>query len=404
MNKEKVILIILSLILSLRIFSQSTEIVYLSGEDAANTVNWDFFCTGGKNSGEWTKIPVPSNWELQGFGTYNYGHDWGNKEIKLGKEHGLYKHEFEVPDSWKGKTINIVFDGAMTDTKVEINGKSAGEMHQGGFYRFKYNISKLLKYGEANSVEVDVAKHSANESINRAERQADFWIFGGIYRPVFLEVLPETHMSGVAINPKADGSFKVLMNWTEHSVPLKTSDFVWAKGDAWAAQVTERNGKFYWYVTVEHVTISGKSIGVAVSDSPTRPFKDAIGKALIANDMTTGHTDITWDDIDPTVFTDDDGQAYLYWGNTVCYWTKLKENMVEIDGEIHTVNLPNFTEAPWIHKHNDWYYLSYAYQFPEKTAYAMSKSITGPWEYKGILNGLSGNYNTNHQSIMYYQI
>ena len=194
-----------------------------------------------------------------------------------------------------------------------------------------------------------------------------------------------------------------LVNWTEHPVPLKTSDFDWAKGDAWAAQVTERNGKFYWYVTVEHGTIPGKSIGVAVSDSPTGPFKDAIGKALITNDMTTGHTDITWDDIDPTVFTDDDGQAYLYWGNTVCYWAKLKENMVEIDGEIHTVDLPNFTEAPWIHKHDDWYYLSYAYQFPEKTAYAMSKSITGPWEYKGILNELSGNCNTNHQSIIEYK-
>ncbi len=193
-----------------------------------------------------------------------------------------------------------------------------------------------------------------------------------------------------------------LVNWTEHPVPLKTSDFDWAKGDAWAAQVIERNGKFYWYVTVEHRTIPGKSIGVAVSDSPTGPFKDAIGKALITNDMTTAYTDISWDDIDPTVFIDDDGQAYLYWGNTACYWAKLKENMVELDSEIHTVDLPHFTEAPWIHKQGDWYYLSYAYQFPEKTAYAMSKSITGPWEYKGILNELAGNCNTNHQSIIKY--
>ncbi len=191
-----------------------------------------------------------------------------------------------------------------------------------------------------------------------------------------------------------------LVNWEEHPVPLKTSDFEWAKGDAWAAQVIERDGKFYWYVTVEHGIIPGKSIGVAVSDSPVGPFQDALGKALITNDMTTEYTDIAWDDIDPTVFIDDDGQAYLYWGNTQCYWVKLKENMIELDGEIHTVDLPNFTEAPWIHKNGDWYYLSYAYQFPEKTAYAMSKSITGPWEYKGILNELSGNCNTNHQSII----
>ena len=191
-----------------------------------------------------------------------------------------------------------------------------------------------------------------------------------------------------------------MVNWKEHPIPLKTTDFKWAKGDAWAAQVIERNGKFYWYVTVEHGSIPGKSIGVAVADSPLGPFKDALGKALITNDMTTEQTQISWDDIDPTVYIDDDGQAYLYWGNTACYWAKLKDNMIELDGEIHTVDLPHFTEAPWIHKRGDWYYLSYAYQFPEKTAYAMSKSITGPWEYKGILNELAGNSNTNHQAII----
>jgi len=190
-----------------------------------------------------------------------------------------------------------------------------------------------------------------------------------------------------------------MVHWQEHPVPLKVSDFTWAKSDAWAAQVIERNGKFYWYVTVEHGTIPGKSIGVAVSDSPTGPFKDALGKALITNDMTT-QTNISWDDIDPTVMIDDDGQAYLFWGNTVCHYAKLKANMTELDGPIQTIPLPNYTEAPWIHKHNNWYYLSYAYQFPEKIAYAMSKSINGPWEYKGILNELAGNSNTNHQAII----
>lgn len=193
-----------------------------------------------------------------------------------------------------------------------------------------------------------------------------------------------------------------MVDWEEHPVPLKPTDFSWAKGDAWAAQVIERNGKFYWYVTVEHDdTHPGKAIGVAVSDSPIGPFKDALGRALVTNDMTTD-TDISWDDIDPTVFMDGD-QAYLYWGNTKCYWAKLKDNMIELDGDIHTVDLPHFTEAPWIHKKGDWYYLSYAYQFPEKTAYAMSKSIEGPWEYKGILNELAGNSNTNHQAILEYK-
>lgn len=194
-----------------------------------------------------------------------------------------------------------------------------------------------------------------------------------------------------------------MVNWEEHPVPLKPSDFSWAAHSAWAAEVIEKDGKFYWYVTVEHGSIHGKAIGVAVSDSPTGPFTDAIGKALITNNMTTEHTQISWDDIDPSVFIDDNGQAYLYWGNTVCYWAKLNDNMVELDGEIHTVDLPNFTEAPWIHKRGDWYYLSYAYKFPEKTAYAMSKSITGPWEYKGILNELAGNSNTNHQAIIEFK-
>ena len=193
-----------------------------------------------------------------------------------------------------------------------------------------------------------------------------------------------------------------LVNWEDHSVPLKTSDFSWASGDAWAAQVIERNNKFYWYVTVSHATIEGKAIGVAVSDSPIGPFKDALGKALITNDMTT-HTDISWDDIDPSVIIDDDGQAYLFWGNTVCHYAKLKENMIELDGPIETIDLPNFTEAPWIHKRGEWYYLSYAYQFPEKIAYAMSKSIHGPWEFKGILNEVAGNSNTNHQAIIEFK-
>jgi len=211
MNIKYCFFTVLGFILSITLSAQLTEMKFLSGTDAANTVEWDFFCTDGQNSGVWTKIPVPSNWELQGFGTYNYGHDWKDKNKKLGLEHGLYKYEFEVPAAWKGKTINIVFDGSMTDTRVKINGKSAGDLHQGAFYRFKYDISKLLKYGKTNLLEVDVDKHSSNESVVRAERQADFWIFGGIFRPVFLEVLPETNINRTAIDAKADGSFNVLI-------------------------------------------------------------------------------------------------------------------------------------------------------------------------------------------------
>lgn len=210
------------------IFGQTTQIVYLSGTDSNNTVDWDFFVTDGRNSGEWKTIPVPSNWELQGFGTYNYGHDWRNEDIEPGKETGLYKHEFDVPAAWQGQVIKIVFVGSMTDTRVKINGKPAGETHQGSFYQFGYDITKLLKYGQKNLLEVAVDKHSANESVNKAERQADYWIFGGIYRPVYLKVLPKTHINKVAIDAKDDGSItaKIDLNNapTGHSISIELKD------------------------------------------------------------------------------------------------------------------------------------------------------------------------------------
>ena len=195
-----------------------------------------------------------------------------------------------------------------------------------------------------------------------------------------------------------------MKTWTEHPAPLRPTDFAWAKGDAWASQVIERNGKFYWYVSTSHATIHGKAIGVAVADNPTGPFKDAKGSAIITNDLTTQHTKISWDDIDPTVFIDNDNQAYLFWGNTQCYYVKLKENMIDTIGPIVAVEgLPKYTEAPWIHKNKNWYYLSHASEFPEKIVYAMSKKITGPWQFKGVLNELAGNSNTNHQSVVKFK-
>lgn len=200
--------------------AQKTEIQFLSGTGSDHTINWDFFCTEGRNSGKWTQIPVPSNWELQGFGTYNYG---GDKDEIRGKETGMYKYEFQVPKEWKNKQVNIVFDGSMTDTKVKINGISAGKMHQGSFYRFKYDISDLLKFGKENLLEVSVAKHSENEGVNEAERRCDFWIFGGIFRPVFLEAKPKENIERIALDAKADGSFQmdVFLNNIKERMELK---------------------------------------------------------------------------------------------------------------------------------------------------------------------------------------
>ncbi|HEY1163637.1 MAG TPA: glycoside hydrolase family 43 protein [Chitinophaga sp.] len=190
-----------------------------------------------------------------------------------------------------------------------------------------------------------------------------------------------------------------MVNWTEHPIPLRSTDFDWVKGGAWASQVIHRNGQFYWYVAVEHKHIPGRAIGVAVSDRPEGPFRDARGSALISNDMTT-FIDSDKDDIDPTVIIDDDGQAYLFWGNGICYYARLKENMTELDGPIRVVDLPDFSEGAWIHKRNDWYYLLYGYQFPEKVAYAMSRSIDGPWIFKGIVNELAGNCQTNSPALL----
>jgi hypothetical protein len=177
---------------------------YLSGIDKDNMVEWDFYCSDGMNSEKWTKIGVPSCWELQGFGNYNYGRDF-----KIPKdyhdEHGLYKHKFLVPKEWKNNEVKIVFEGVMTDSEVKINGKLAGEIHQGAFYEFKYSICKLLKYGEENLLEVKVNKMSSNKTINSGERNADFWVFGGIYRPVYLQVFPKEHIERVAIDAKATG-------------------------------------------------------------------------------------------------------------------------------------------------------------------------------------------------------
>lgn len=200
--------------------AQQTEKRYLSGTGHDNTVNWQFYCTAGQNSGKWTTIPVPSNWELQGFGKYNYGFA---KDSAKGKEQGLYKHEFQAPASWKGKRINLVFEGVMTDAEVKLNGQSAGPAHQGAYYAFKYDVSNVLKYGSGNLLEATVSKHSANASVNEAERKGDFWIFGGIFRPVYLEILPADHIEHVAIDAKASGLFTARLQLAASSQPMAVS-------------------------------------------------------------------------------------------------------------------------------------------------------------------------------------
>ncbi|HLP38068.1 glycoside hydrolase family 2 protein [Lacibacter sp.] len=230
------------------LYAQQTAIHYLSGKDKDNTVNWEFFCTGGMNSGKWTTIPVPSNWELKNFGAYNYGHDEKGNAKKKSTEQGLYKHRFIADKAWANKQIEIVFEGVMTDAEVKVNGQLVGPIHQGGFYRFQYNITNFIKPGAENLLEVTVSKVSADKTVNNAEREGDFWVFGGIYRPVYLKILPASFIQRVAIDAKADGKFTMDV----YAEQAKTGDEITAQvktlkgvavGKAFSATVTNPTDK-----------------------------------------------------------------------------------------------------------------------------------------------------------------
>jgi hypothetical protein len=181
-----------------------TERQYLSGKNKDDAVTWDFSCNVGQNANKPSTIKVPSNWELQGFGVYTYGRDkfpQGWPAVV-----GRYKRTFTSPASWSDRKVFLVFEGSMTDTEASINGQSVGPKHQGGYYCFKYDVTKLLKLGQDNLLEVTVNDESANPSVNRAERRGDYWNYGGIYRPVYLEAVPQQFIDRVAIDAKADGT------------------------------------------------------------------------------------------------------------------------------------------------------------------------------------------------------
>jgi len=194
-------------------------------------------------------------------------------------------------------------------------------------------------------------------------------------------------------------SSRDMVQWKEHPVPFKAKDFSWSRGDAYASKLIERNGKFYFYAAVSHATISGKAIGVAVSSNAVGPFYDERGTALITQDMLPP-TNNQLANLDPSVLIDDDGQAYIFWGNKTCYYARLSRNMIELEGTIKTIDLPGFEEGAHLHKRKGLYYLCYGYEMPEKVAYAMSRSIEGPWEFKGILNEIAGNCETNRPCII----
>jgi hypothetical protein len=190
-----------------------------------------------------------------------------------------------------------------------------------------------------------------------------------------------------------------MVNWIDRGTVASLATFPWAvqTNNAWAPQAIERNGKFYLYVPISVPAKPDRVIAVAVADSPLGPFKDALGHPLI--DKAPGN-------IDPTVFIDDDGQAYLYWGNPDLWYVKLNKDMISYSGDIVKVDSKpqNYQEGPWFYKRNGKYYMAYAsHCCPEGIGYAMSNSPTGPWEYKGMIMEPDGRSSGNHPGIIDYK-
>ena len=204
-----------------------------------------------------------------------------------------------------------------------------------------------------------------------------------------------------------------MVNWQDHGSPLALESFSWADDRAWASQAIERNGKYYWYICAHSKLSNGMAIGVAVGDTPTGPFRDAIGKPLFDNG--------SWDHIDPTVMIDDDGQAWLMWGNPRVYYLKLNPDMISYSGELGQLSMTeeafgspsmdkrekgkqykdSYVEGPWLTKRNGKYQLLYAAGgVPEHISYSTAPSPTGPWTYAGqIMPHCDTKSFTNHCGV-----
>ncbi|MDG4785321.1 family 43 glycosylhydrolase [Micromonospora sp. WMMD1102] len=196
-----------------------------------------------------------------------------------------------------------------------------------------------------------------------------------------------------------------MVNWTDHGSPMSLATFAWASADAWAGHTIYRNGKFYWYVPVKNRSTGRMAIGVGVSESPTGPFRDALGRPLVENG-----------EIDPAAFIDDNGQAYLYWGNPNLWYVRLNADMISFSGGPTQIPLTAtgfgarsgntsrptlYEEAPWVYKRNGQYYMIFAAECcSEFIAYSTGPSATGPWTYRGTIMPRQGGSFTNHPGII----
>ena len=360
--------------------------------------------------------------------------DENGKEIKNGiqqatskKLTGPYKEHFEYLDAYAGTRTHVEGSGVFQLNNSE-DWILMYDLYSSG--RYEFQRSKDLKtftkepesfrkdffprHGTVMSVTADelerlqqkwgyVLTHefeSNGNPIIRDKHTADpavlvegdtLWLFAGHDAA--------GNQSGYVMKDWLLYSTTDMKHWTEYPSPLRVDDFKWADShQAYAGHVARgKDGRYYWYVSTNWC-----GIGVAVSDKITGPYKDALGKPLLTNKdcFASKHS---WACIDPAILIDDDGTPYIIWGNKECYYAKLKDNMTEIDGEIHRIDVPNFTEAPWMHKYNGKYYLTYASEWPEKIAYAVADHIGGPYTPMGIISEIAGNSNTTHPAIIKFR-
>lgn len=360
--------------------------------------------------------------------------DENGREIKNGiqqatskKLTGPYKEDFEYLDAYAGTRTHVEGSGVFQLNNSE-DWILMYDLYSSG--RYEFQRSKDLKtftkepesfrkdffprHGTVMSVTADelevlqqkwgyVLKHefeSTGNPIIRDKHTADpavlvendtLWLFAGHDAA--------GNQSGYVMKDWLLYSTTDMKHWTEYPSPLRIDDFRWADSkQAYAGHVAKgKDGRYYWYVSTNWC-----GIGVAVADKITGPYRDALGKPLLTNKdcFASKHS---WACIDPAILIDDDGTAYIIWGNRECYCAKLKDNMTETDGEIRRIDVPEFTEAPWMHKHNGKYYLTYASGWPEKIAYAVSDNIFGPYTPMGVISEIAGNSNTTHPAIVRFK-
>ena len=361
--------------------------------------------------------------------------DENGREIKNGilqatskKLTGPYKEDFVYLDVYAGTRTHV--EGSSTFPLHDGSGKWILMYDLYGSGRYEYQTSTDLKaftqqpesfrkdffprHGAVMSVTAEelerlqqkwgyVLKHefeSDGNPVIRNKHTADpaalvendtLWLFAGHDAA--------GNQSGYVMKDWLLYSTTDMKHWTEYPSPLRIDDFRWADSkQAYAGHVAKgKDGRYYWYVSTNWC-----GIGVAVADKITGPYRDALGKPLLTNKdcFASKHS---WACIDPAILIDDDGTAYIIWGNRECYCAKLKDNMTETDGEIRRIDVPDFTEAPWMHKHNGKYYLIYASGWPEKIAYAVSDNIFGPYTPMGVISEIAGNSNTTHPAIVRFK-